>query len=114
MAGPPGSREFFVSKHAFERYHLLYPGLGYVELIRDLEAATELDVATARPLMGRPTVREPEGDRYYLSCRRDGIFIVREGAFFPEYRRTVITFIRLGDPQRAFALKHWPEQAVAR
>lgn len=83
-------------------------------MVKDLQRSILLEPQLARTLAGRFTdsrwIRETE---YRLSMERTGMF-----AIVPEdtvrtvagarVDSVVVTYLRLGQPQREFALKHWP------
>lgn len=107
-AAPTRATPTYVTAHALDRFveardiarRGAFPKL--LDAVRDsIELAAEIVVA----LTGRKLViegRRPTHLSKYLLCpERVGLFVIESGS--------VVTFLRLGDQQRAWCLTHYPK-----
>lgn len=102
----------YVSRHALERFREHAPDAEWPDVLAALERGIDVPPETATALAGRPK-SHPHGDsRYRLAPDRAGLFVLapkRHGT--PGW--SVVTFLRFGPAQAAFARAHWPEGEAA-
>lgn len=103
------SIRYIAKPHATLRYQQHHPTAIPLDLVRDIQQGSVLigrDIA--RTLLGRfrdKFMAETETE-YQLSSDRAGIFAVVDSATIPD-TKIIVTYLRLGDAQREFALRNW-------
>ena len=91
-----------VTLHAITRFREHHPEASDDDLRTSVALGIELSVDLANSLLGRPLEIRRKDSSYMLAADRRGIFALKErGA-------VVVTYLRFGPSQEAFALKNWP------
>ena len=94
---------FNVTCHAIDRYRVQHPYANNRLVVRAVENSIEIDTPVALKLAGRNPEKSTRS-RYLLAPDRGGMFVLEKDG----YTDTVITFLRFGQVERAFTLRHWP------
>jgi hypothetical protein len=100
---------YIAKPHATDRYQQHHPTAIPLDLVWDIkDASVVIERDMARTLLGRfrDSDRAKRGEtEYRLSSDRAGIFAIVDG---DDGVKFIVTYLRLGDQQKEFALKNWP------
>ena len=105
----PSSKTIYVRPHALERYRMHHDHALFRDVLEAWDTAFEVDPATAQYLATRSRLRT--GSIYRVSADLLGMFVVVPSQ--DRYRRPfhMVTYLRFGYEQRAFAARYWGEGA---
>ncbi len=90
-----------VTEHALDRYQEHDPAADRRDLLLAVAHGVGLTREMAASLLGRP-LRNGCTDCYVLAASRRGVFVLRMED------SVVVTYLRFGPTQEAFARRHWP------